>query len=90
MRSQRAFGISLFMPAGAIAQRTVGDRYPSNHCIVMVQMDKIVSKKRGWVYLFQPNLEGRAIALWRRCSDPGFQVEWLNSLNALEVSIACH
>ena len=28
----------------------------SNHRIVMVEMDKIVSEKRGWVSLFQPNL----------------------------------
>ncbi|MCL1472201.1 hypothetical protein [Argonema antarcticum] len=42
---------------GAIAIRVVGDRYPSNHRIVMVKMDKIVSvKKRCWVSLFQVNL----------------------------------
>ncbi len=35
----------------------------SVHPIGMVEMDKIVIEKRGWVYLFQPHLEGRASAL---------------------------
>ena len=35
----------------AIAQRVVGDRAESNHRIVIVEMDKIVSGKRCWVSL---------------------------------------
>ncbi|MCL1467618.1 hypothetical protein [Argonema galeatum] len=40
---------SLFMLGSAIAIRLVGDRYLSNHHIVMVKMDNIVSGKRCWV-----------------------------------------
>ena len=36
--------------------RVVGDRSVSNHRIVMVEMDKIVSEKRGWVNASKPNL----------------------------------
>ncbi len=40
-------------------------RYPSNHRIGMVEIDKIVSKKRGWVLSSQTTkLQGRAIALY--------------------------
>ena len=42
------------------------DRYPSNHRIGMVEMDKIVSAKRCWVFLFQPNLIDYLMRLlWR-------------------------
>ncbi|GEM_PF-2844737 len=41
---------------GAIAIRAVCDRYLSNHPIVMVEMDQIVSGKRGWVCFGQANL----------------------------------
>ncbi len=32
------------------------ERYPSSHCLGMVEMDNLVSKKRGWASLCQPNL----------------------------------
>jgi hypothetical protein len=35
------------------------DHYPSNHHNGMVEMDKIVSQKRGWVDLMKPNLQDR-------------------------------
>jgi hypothetical protein len=42
--------IDLFF-GSAIAIPAVGDRYLSNHHIVMIEMDKIVSEKRCWVCL---------------------------------------
>jgi hypothetical protein len=42
----------------------LGDRTPYNHRSRMVEMDKIVSGKRGWVSLRQPNRQVRAIELY--------------------------
>jgi hypothetical protein len=39
----------------------LGDRYQYNYRIEMMKIDKIVSGKRGWVSLRQPNLQVRAI-----------------------------
>jgi hypothetical protein len=39
------------------------NRYPYNHRTGMLEMDKIVSGKRSWVSLRQPNLQVRAIGL---------------------------
>jgi hypothetical protein len=44
----RAFGISRSVP--------LAYRYPSNHRIGMVEMDKIMSVKISWFSLFQANL----------------------------------
>jgi hypothetical protein len=39
------------------------DHFPYNHHIAMVEIEKIVSEKRGWVSLHQLNLQERAIVL---------------------------
>jgi hypothetical protein len=47
----------------ASRREDIADRYPFNHRIGMVEMDKIVNAKRSWVYFRQPNLQEKAITL---------------------------
>ena len=53
----------------------------------MVEMDKIVIEKKGWVYLFQPNLEGRAIFRSRIPNRMAELLEYAGSLDRLSLGL---